>query len=75
MARIINEILEARAESDDDTYLWLHSSGECILWQNKDSSLNGDGKGVIDRWQLTEEVSEELIELGEVDGYGGHGHR
>jgi hypothetical protein len=46
----------------------LHSlSGDCILWPDEESSIDDDGRNAIERWQLTAEESEELIETGEVD--------
>jgi len=61
------EILSAKAAAGDDAYLWLHDSGDCILWPNEESSINDDGKNAIERWQVSKEVAAELIETGEVD--------
>lgn len=64
-----NEILSAKAQRDD-AYLWLHDSGDCILWPTEESSINDDGKNAIGRWQVSEEVAAELIDSGEVDEVG-----
>ena len=63
------EILAAKKESGDDAYLWLHDSGDCILWPTEESSENDDGKNAIERWQLTAAEIEELEATGEVDGH------
>lgn len=62
-----NEILSAKAAAGDDAYLWLHDSGDCILWPTEEASTNDDGKNALDRWQISSEVAAELIDSGEVD--------
>ena len=62
-----NEILAAKAAAGDDAYLWLHDSGDCILWPTEEASINDDGQNAIDRWQVSSEVAAELIDSGEVD--------
>lgn len=64
----VNEILEEKAKAGSAAYLWLHSlSGDCILWPDEESSIDDDGRNAIERWQLTTEESEILVETGEVD--------
>lgn len=62
-----NEILSAKAAAGDNAYLWLHDSGDCILWPTDEASINDDGTNAIDRWQVSKEVADELIASGEVD--------
>lgn len=61
------EIIQAKNTAGEDAFLWLHDSGDCILWPNEDSSIDDDGKNALDRWQVSPEVAEELLESGEVD--------
>lgn len=61
------QILAAKTEAGADAYLWLHDSGDCILWPNEAASVNDDGARAIDRWQVSADVAAELIESGEID--------
>lgn len=67
MSATIEEILAAKKEAGDGAYLWLHDSGDCILWPTEEASVNDDGRRAIERWQLTREEIDELIETGECD--------
>lgn len=64
---ILNEILSAKAAAGAGAYLWLHDSGDCILWPTEEASINDDGRNAIGRWQVSKEVADELIASGEVD--------
>lgn len=64
---ILNEILSAKAAAGAGAYLWLHDSGDCILWESRADSENDDGKNAIGRWQVSREVYDDLIASGEVD--------
>lgn len=63
------EILEAKASEGPSAHLWLHSSGDCILWPTEESSVDDDGYRAVERWQVSNEVAEELIDSGEVDEF------
>lgn len=63
----IAEILTAKAAAGPDAYLWLHTSGDCILWPDEDASENDDGARAIGRWQLDSGAKAALIDSGEVD--------
>lgn len=66
MARI-EQILAAKALAGDDAYLWLHDSGDCILWPSEEEAEDDDGHRAIERWQLNPVEIRALIETGEVD--------
>ena len=64
----IDEILDAKMNSGENAYLWLHAAeGDCILWPTQDASENEDSADEIGRWQLAVDETKELIETGEVD--------
>ena len=67
MEDLTQTILEAKADLGHDAYLWLHDSGDCILWPSEKVSVNDDGMNAVARWQVTETVVKELISSGEVD--------
>ncbi len=62
-----NEILAAKAAAGDGAYLWLHSSGDCILWPNEAASVNDDGAHALGRWQLNADEAADLADTGEID--------
>lgn len=61
------EILSAKSDAGDDAYLWLHDSGDCILWPSEEVSVNDDGRRAIGRWQVSRAVAAELMDSGAVD--------
>ena len=65
--KTINEILEAKAAAGANAYLWLSSSGDCILWPDEASSKDDDGAQAIGRWQVAEDEINALIDTGAVD--------
>lgn len=63
----ITEILTAKADAGPDAYLWLHTSGDCILWPSEAEAEGDDGARAIGRWQLDLQQRAALIDTGEVD--------
>ena len=60
-------VIEAKFEAGPESYLWLHSSGDCILWPSEDASTGDDGRRAIARWTVTGDEFEALLDSGEVD--------
>ena len=68
MTPTVKEIVEAKRWEDEDAWLWLRPTGECILFECEPASIaftNG-----IMRWDLDDIEQEELIETGLVDCQG-----
>lgn len=63
----VREIGEAKLDAGEDAFLYLHDSGDCILWASEADSENDDGSKAVGRWQLTDA---EVRELRNVSGIG-----
>lgn len=56
----IREIGNAKLAAGEDACLYLHDSGDCILWPSEADSIDDDGQNAVGRWQLTHEQAREL---------------
>ena len=61
MSTTATDILAAKAAAGPDAYLWVHASGDVILWPSEAASVDDDGRNAIARWQVSPEVVDELI--------------
>lgn len=64
-SELVDDIIEKKR--DTDGFLWLHDSGDCILWPDSDAAENDDGSEAIERWKLSDDDMELLRESGQVD--------
>jgi hypothetical protein len=62
---LIIEIIEHKAAING--FLWAHISGDVILWEDEEDSLDDSGVRAIGRWQLTVDELDALASLGEID--------
>jgi len=62
-----SDILDRKHEEGQDAFLWVHDSGDVILWPDEHSSENNDGSHAVARWQVGPAAVSELIASGEVD--------
>jgi len=60
----VAEILIACNAAGPDAYLWVHTSGDVILWPSEAASVNDDGQNAIARWQVEADEVDQLIESG-----------
>jgi len=61
------DILARKRQSGVDAYLWVHTSGDVILWPDEASSENDSGARAVARWTVDEAVVDALIDSGECD--------
>jgi len=66
VSTLVKEILEAKKDAGKDACLWLHISGDCILWPSEKESYGDDGTNAIARWQVSSEEYKQLIVSGKV---------
>jgi hypothetical protein len=69
MNNTVREIAAAKADAGAGAYLWLHWSGDCILWPTEEDSIEDDGQQAIGRWQLDDDQAAELTTLDVVDDH------
>jgi len=63
-------IIDRKHEAGDDAYLWVHDSGDIILWPSENASEGDDGAHAIARWSVSAETVDALVDSGEVDEVG-----
>lgn len=61
------EIIKRKHDEGTEAYLWVHDSGDVILWPDEETSSNDDGAHAVERWQVGAETVRDLIASGEAD--------
>jgi len=64
---IVAEILTAKQGAGENAYLWIHDSGDVILWPSESASADDDGANAIARWQVDDQTVDLLIASGQTD--------
>lgn len=67
MSAKITEIINAKSKAGNEAYLWLHHSGDCILWSSELDSQDDDGLNALARWTLSASEITEILSSGYVD--------
>lgn len=61
-------IMAAVADAGPSAYLWVHDSGDVILWPDEPSSRGDDGANALARWHVDADTVRDLVASGCVDG-------
>lgn len=61
------EIMEAKKSAGDDAFLWVHDSGDVILWPNEATSRDDDGARAMRRWHVDADTVADLVESDAAD--------
>jgi hypothetical protein len=64
---VVREVYDAWEAEGPDAFLWLHTSGDCILWACEKDSIDDNGSRAIERWQLTQKQYRLALLLGICD--------
>lgn len=67
MTNRVQKIIAKKKALGPGAYLWLHTSGDCILWASEDLATDDDGARAEARWRLTSAEADELHASREVD--------
>lgn len=61
----VSVVVERWIEAGRDAVLYVHDSGDVILWHDSESAENDDGRDAVDRWQVGPETVEALAPIAE----------
>jgi len=64
---LASHIAQFKTQTGPNAYLWAHSSGDVILWESEDDSVDSDGRNALGRWRLERPDVDSLIASGVVD--------
>jgi hypothetical protein len=65
MTRTAAEIIARTRSEGVEAYLWVHDSGDVILWHDEASSEGDDGAHAVARWQVDADTVADLLASGE----------
>ncbi len=63
----VRAIRAAKGEAGPDGYLWVHDSGDVILWPSEDASEDDNGADALERWHVTATEVDVLVGMGIAD--------
>ena len=63
----LSEILAATAAEGSEAHLWVHDSGDVILWPCESDSTGDNGRKAVAGWHVTSATLDQLLDSGEVD--------
>lgn len=61
-------IIKAKCQAGPDAFLWVHDSGDVILWPSKEESRGDSGLRAVGRWRVDPETLRAIDPA--VDMYG-----
>jgi len=64
------QIIERKRNEGPEAYLWVHDSGDVILWETEAESVDDNGWRAVARWRVDRATLDALIESGEVNEIG-----
>jgi len=65
--KMLESIRAAVEAAGPKKYLWMHDSGDVILWPTEEESVDDDGSRALARWQVTGLTMDLLAKSGMVD--------
>jgi hypothetical protein len=64
---LVDDIQHAKSKTGSEAYLWAHDSGDVILWESEEDSVDSNGWNAVGRWRLDRAELKALIDSGSVD--------
>jgi len=64
---LVDDIKHAKSKAGSEAYLWAHDSGDVILWESENVSVDSNGWNAVGRWRLDRAELKALIDSGSVD--------
>jgi hypothetical protein len=64
---LVDDIQHAKSKAGSEAYLWAHDSGDVILWESEEDSVDSNGWNAVGRWRLDCADLKALMDSGFVD--------